>query len=296
MENHFSFLVVGETQETTEGGASDFKRYIGLAGCYVLAVNPTKEKLDELQGYESSAPVYTGEDDNGKYADVMFLIKTDPDTNHGIEAIQRAYFRVRARAAKNADGTKTQVIDQYGNAAWIPTDAANNGVKPDNIQKLDQFRIAADGEAALVEFLKKFLRVPDAYDYINGSYVKKDKEEADKGQFKLEDIKNLFNGDFSEINKAIQYRPNNKIKLLWGVQTKDGKMTQKICTAEKLMLSNMANATALAKLESNLADAKSRGKFANIEYKVQELQEYTVEPTNLDKPAASSSAQDAMPW
>lgn len=294
-ENHFSFLAIGETQESTESGASEFKRYIGLAGCYVLAVNPTKEKLDELQGYESAAPVYTGEDEDGKYADVMFLIKTDPETNNGIEAIQRAYFRVRGRAAKNADGTKTQVIDQYGNVAWIPTDAANNGVKPDNIQKLDQFRIAADGEAALVDFLKKFLRVPDAYDYKNGSYVKKEKSEADKGVFGLEEIKNYFNGDFSEINKAIQLRPNNKIKLLWGVQTKDGKMTQKICTTEKLMVANNANSTAIAKLESELAGAKSRGKFANIEYKIQELQEYTVEPTNLDKPAASAS-QDDMPW
>lgn len=295
-ENHFSFLVVGKTQESTEGGSSDFKRYIGLASCHVLAVNPSKEKLDELQGYESTAPVYTGEDADGKYADIMFLVKTDPAVNNGIEVMQRAYFRVRARAAKNGDGTKTQVIDQYGNTAWLPTEDANNGTKPDNIQKLDKFRIAADGEAALIDFLKKFLNVPDAFNYVNGSWVKKEGAAADEGQLALENIKDLFNGNFKEILDAVAMRPNNKIKLLWGVQTKDGKMTQKICTTEKLMLANGANSTAIARLESQLADMKSRGKFANIEYKVQDLQEYTVEPTNLDKPVASSSAQDAMPW
>jgi len=63
-----------------------------------------------------------------------------------------------------------------------------------------------------------------------------------------------------------------------------------------MTLSNGAGSNALLKLEKTLSDAKNNGSFSNIEYKVQELAEYTVQPTNLEKPAESSDSSGDMPW
>lgn len=98
----------------------------------------------------------------------------------------------------------------------------------------------------------------------------------------------------SEIQEAIALQPNNKIKLLYGVRTTDdGKQYQAVCTREQMMLSNSAGANAIARLERDLTNAKNNGSFSNIDYRVQELQEYSVESTNLSTPTESVSA---MPW
>jgi hypothetical protein len=69
-----------------------------------------------------------------------------------------------------------------------------------------------------------------------------------------------------------------------------------VCTKGELVLGNAANANALAKLEKDLVNAKQNGAFQNIDYRIQELQEWSVEPTNLEKPAQNSDLPfDANP-
>ena len=296
-ENHYSFLAIGKTQESTEA-TEGFKRYVGLAGSHVLAVCPKKAKLDELMGFESqSEPEYLKEDDQGKQAIITFIVRTDPETNNGIEITNKATIILRPTPAYNKDQSKVQVIDQYGNFTWADTEVAKAGGKIEHATKLDKYRMACVGECALVDFLKKYLVVPDAYDYKNGAWVKKENGKAEEGLFGLEHLKDYFKGDFSEIAEAIALQPNNKIKLLYGVKTNDeGKQYQTICTREQMTLSNGAGSNALLKLEKTLSDAKNNGSFSNIEYKVQELAEYTVQPTNLEKPAESSDSSGDMPW
>ena len=299
-KNAVSFLVIGKTQESKEA-SEGFKRYVGLASSHILAVNPKKEELDELMGFESqNEPEYIKEDDQGKMAIINFIVRTDPDTNNGIEITNRATITLRATPAYNKDKTKVQVIDQYGNFTWADTEVANAGGKIEHAQKLDKYRIACVGECALVDFLKKYLGVPDAYDYKNGSWVKKENGKAEEGIFSLEKLKDYFKGDFSEIREAIALQPNNKIKLLYGVRTNDGKQYQAVCTREQLMLNNGAGANAIAKLEKDLANAKNHGSFSTTEYKVQELQEYDVQPTDLSEPSGAKGSEDSgsseLPW
>ena len=292
--NSFSFLVIGKTQESKEV-SEGFKRYVGLASSYVLAVNPKKAQLDTIMGYESQIePEYIKEDESGKQAIITFIVKTDPESNNGIEIISRASFVLRPTPAYNKDQTKVQVIDQYGNYTWADTEIAKTGAKIEHAQKLDKYRMAFVGECALVDFLKKYLNVPDAYDYKNGTWVKKENGKSEEGLFGFEKAKDIFKGDFSEIQEAIALQPNNKIKLLYGVRTTDdGKQYQAVCTREQMMLSNSAGANAIARLERDLTNAKNNGSFSNIDYRVQELQEYSVESTNLSTPTESVSA---MPW
>ena len=300
-----SFLAIGKTQESKEA-SEGFKRYVGVGSTFVKGVQPTKKEIDEFFGFESQAePEYVKDGENGKEAHITFLLQTDPETCNGIELKTRAMFTLRATPAYNRDQTKVQVIDQYGNYTWVDTEDAKAGkaiTHNGNPAKIDtKYRMACVGECDLVAFLKKYLCVPDAFNYVNGTWMKK--EDADDYKFALENIKDYFKGDFKELKEAIALQPNNKIKMLYGVRTNDeGKQYQAVCTRGELILPNAASANALTKLEKDLVNAKQNGAYQNTDYRVCELQEWD---TNLDKPAsdtgdmpfdAPSADNGGMPW
>jgi hypothetical protein len=269
----------------------------------VRGVNPSKKELDEFFGFESQAePEYVVDTDNGKEARITFLLEVDPAQTNGIELKTRAMFTLRATPAYNRDQTKVQVIDNYGNYTWANVDDAKAGNKllsADGKElKIDsKYRMACVGECDLVAFLKAYLCAEDVMKYVNGSWVKKDN--PDEYKFALEHIKDYFTGNFSEIKEALALRPNNKVKLLYGVRTTDeGKQYQAVCTRGELILRNSAGVNALTKLERDLANAKNNGAYQNTDYKVQELQEWTVEPTNLEQAPASadSGSSSELPW
>lgn len=297
----FSFLTIGKTQESTEA-SEGFKRYVGLASSYVLGVNPNKADLDKMMGFESqNEPEYTKDTDNGKEAHIHFIVKTDPETNNGIEIVNRAMFTLRNAPAYNRDQTKVQVIDGFGNYTWASVEDAKAGKvltsadgKPLKIDT--KYRMACVGECDLVAFLKAYLCVADAFNYINGSWVKKDN--PDEYTFSLEHVKDYFNGDFSELKEAIALQPNNKVKLLYGVRTtEDNRQYQAVCTKGELILRNSSGSNAVAKLEKDLVNAKQNGAYASTDFRVQELTEWSVEPTNLETPEASDSGSSSqMPW
>lgn len=281
------FLVVSKTQESTE--AQDFKRYIGVGSTFVKGVQPTKKELDEFFGYDAQEPEYVVDTDNGKEVRITFLLQTDPEVCNGIELKSRAMFSLRATPAYNKDETKVQVIDKYGNYTWVDAQLAKSGGTLPQSAAIDQshYRMAAYGECDLVAFLKKFLGVPNSLKYTNGVWVLTDN--AEDGLFGLEHIKDYFKGDFSELKEALKLQPNNKVKLLYGIKTKDdGKQMQSVCTRGEMILRNNAGTNAIAKLEKDLASAKNAGSFSNIDYRVQELQEWDVKPTNLDKPVSDT--------
>jgi len=302
-----AFLAIGKTQESKESGEGGFKRYVGVGSTFVKCVQPTKKEIDEFFGFESQAePEYVKDTENGKEAHITFLIQTDPAANNGIELKARAMFTLRQAPDYNRDQTKVRVIDQYGNYTWANVEDAKVGKAlvgaNGNPQKIDtKYRMACVGECDLIGFLKKYLCVPDAFNYVSGTWVKKDN--AAECVFALEHIKDYFKGDFKELKEAIALQPNNKVKLLYGVRTTDeGKQYQAVCTRGELILSNAANANALTRLEKSLVNAKQNDVYQNIDYRVCELQEWTVEPTNLEKPSQDSdlpfgeSSSDAMPW
>lgn len=299
--NHFSFLTIGKTQESKEASES-FKRYVGYGASKILAYNPTKEKLDEIMGYESaSAPEYVKEENGEKVAYIHFIVETDPELCNGIDIKNKAVFVLRAKPALSSNGETVQVIDDFGNYAKMNyEDAKAHKPLPGNY-KIDQtgYRIACVGEVDLTVFLKKFLNVPNSLDYTNGVWTLK-KDAKENAMFKLTNIKDYFKGDFSEIKEALAYQPNNKIKLLYGVRTSDeGKQYQAICTNADLILKNNATANDFAKAEKDLTGSKNAGKYSNIEYKVQDLAEYDVQPTNLDAPSGAKGSEDSgsdMPW
>lgn len=303
INNSYAFLAIGKTQESKE--TTGFKRYVGVASSFVIAVNPTKKELENIYDREiANDPEYIVDTDNGKEARITFIVKTDPKTNNGIEMVNRAMFTLRNAPAYSNDKTKVQVIDKYGNVTWANTEDAKAGKKLYSANgkelKIDSsYRMACVGEADLIGFLKAYLCVGDAFNYVNDSWVKKDN--ADDFLFSLEHIKDYFKGDFSEIKDAIALQPNNKVKLLYGVRTTDeGKQYQTIATRFGMVLHNNAGSKALERLERDLNYAKDNGSYATTEFKVQELSEYTVNPTDLSSAESTDStseeADSDMPW
>lgn len=306
INNSYVFLAIGKTQESTE--TQEFKKYVGVGSSYVVAVNPTKKELEEIYGHEmANDPEYVVDTDNGKEARITFIVKTDPSICNGIEITNRVMFTLRNAPAYNKDQSKVQVIDKYGNTTWANTEDAKAGKKLFSTTgkelKIDSsYRMACVGEADLIGFLKAYLNVGDAFNYVNDSWVKKDN--ADDFLFGLEHIKDYFSGNFSEIKDAIALQPNNKVKLLYGVRTKDdGKQYQTVATRNGMVLLNSAGSKALDKLEKDLANAKNAGSYASTDFRVQPLAEYSVEPTDLSTaPTTSTDGQGSeasmgdMPW
>jgi len=300
-----SFLTIGKTQESTET-ASRFKKYVGVGSTFIKGVQPTKKELDEFFGYESQGePEYVVDTENGKEVRINFLLQTDPEQCNGIEMKSRAMIVLRNVPDYNRNQTKVRIIDQYGNYVWANVKDAKAGKVllngNDNPARIDtKYHMACVGECDLVDFLKTYLCVDNVFNYVNGTWVKKDNPQ--QYAFALEHIKDYFSGNFSELKEAISLQPNNKVKLLYGVRTTDNnKQYQMVCTNGQMVLRNSAGINALSKLEKDLANAKQSGVFQNIIYKVQELQEYTVEPTNLENPsdlpfAESSTNPVEIPW
>ena len=301
MNNSYSFLAIGKTQESTE--TVEFKKYVGVGSSFVVAVNPTKKTLEEIYGHEiANVPDYVVDTDNGKEARLTFIVKTDPSVCNGIELISRMMFTLRNAPAYNQDKTKVQVIDKYGNSTWANTEDAKAGKKlfsKDGKElKIDSsYRMACVGEVELIGFLKAYLCIGDAFNYVNGSWVIK--PNAEDYVFGLEHIKDYFSADFSEIRDAIALQPNNKVKLLYGVRTTDeGKQYQTIATRLNMILPNSAGSRAIERLANELSRAKSAGSYANTDFRVQELAEYTVEATDLSSSSATTDSETSsdMPW
>ena len=303
INNSYSFLAIGKTQESSE--TQEFKRYVGVGSSFVVAVNPTKKELEAIYGREmANEPEYVVDTDNGKEARISFVVKTDPNVCNGIEIINRAMFTLRNAPAYNRDQTKVQVIDKYGNTTWADTEVAKAKGKVltangNDAKIAPDYRMACVGEADLIEFLKPYLGVGDAFNYVNGSWVLKEGS-LDDYLFGLEHIKDYFTGDFSEIKEALALQPNNKVKLLYGVRTADdGKQYQAVITRHGFVLPNYAGSRAFERLEKELARAKENGSFASTELKVQELAEYNVTPTDLSNvpvETGTESGSGDMPW
>lgn len=319
-KNTWSFLTIGQTQQSSN---VEFKRYIGLGTSYPIALNPTKAQLEEIFGRELNyEPEYYGVDEETgtKWARLDFIMKLDPEKYGDTNTITHATFTIRNEKYVNKDNTKVRVIDKFGNSVWATNEEANDHKKLFNPngseQKIADYRIARKGEPELCDFLRKLINTPDAFDYNNGVWALKNlknaadltKEEAmdDKVltyescmiSFDKNDFENIFKGDVSFLWEFIKDRiekENLRVTLMYGISTNnEGKQRQVVCTGYDMMLRKKYNAKALQNLEKNLVNAKSHGLYASTEYRICELQEWTVEPTNLE--AAASTESNSIDW
>lgn len=290
----------------------EFKRYIGVAPMFIKAVNPSKAEHEELFETElEEAPVYTStksDNDGNEFQTARISVVFKPDTEKigfDMPLVTMALF-LENRPRYNADKTKVQVIDKYGNTGWPTIEEAKahatilkNKNGEDYNSNLDKdYRPAFVGEEDLMNFVKTYLNIPNrlTYDRDFKTWGPNTKVKAEECECRFDNLAAVFKGDFSEIKDALGFQPTNKVKVLLGVRTdaESGKLYQAVYT--KKFLSNAAtNYSSLDKeIQDMIANAAANGRTLTTEYDVNAVHEYIVAPTQFT-PATTTESSD-MPF
>ena len=302
-------MAVSKGNVSTE--AVEIKKYVGIGAVTVIGVNPTKAEIKELMGYEpKEEPTYVGTSEiDGKqvnFARIDFIVKTDAEKT-GIEYVGRMTYFIRNQYRKGSQSGKYMVIDDYNNTAWGTEEdiKAGNQIMYSNgpAKIIGKYRPAYVGEYELMNFIRQFLcigsaRETNGYDYINGSWVEKKGDELKDCEcsFTSEEIQQMFKGNFSCVKDAIALQPTNKVKVLFGIRTNEGKEFQDIYTSYVLRNS----ASSYSKLQEKIEESKAAGGLSDRIYDYfEDLKEYKVEATDLaEAPAAADpfAAAAQTPW
>lgn len=264
----------------------EIKRYMGIAPVYVLSVNPNKAELSKLFNTDiKEEPVYiTTQEVEGKQIKnlrVEFIVKTDPNVSNGIEFITRIPLFIRGEYYYNKDKTKVQIIDKYARTAWATIEEVKNKAIPmyaSGPANIDQdYRPAYRGEEELTNFIKAYLNIDDVMRYVDNKWVMTDNPELCEAR--LNNIPELFKGNFTEIREAIALQPTNKVKVMFGVKTNENN-AQYQAVFNRLFLKNSSRN--YNRMERELKTAKDNGAYADTQFLVGELREAKIEATNFN--------------
>lgn len=228
-------MAFGQGKVSNENTGGGFKRYVGVASVKVVAVNPTMEEWNKITGGSmTKEPEYISTNTEGvKQARITLLLQTDPKKTIGdIDAIIPVTFWFRRLPIQGTQSGKYQIIDKYGRTAWATKEEVDakkipqyaNG--PANIDA--DYRLVVQGEEAFTNFLKAHLNIP-TFSYTNKQGVVVNHPNPSECEARLDGIKKIFEGDFSEIKAILAYQPDNYSKMLFGVKTtEDGKEYQDV--------------------------------------------------------------------
>lgn len=280
----------------------EIKRYIGIAPVYVLAVNPNKAELEKLYNTTiDKEPEYLGEVevDGNKIPNVRidFIIKTDAPRSNNIDFTSKVSFFIRKEYCYNRDKSKVQVIDKYGETAWVTVEQAKNKEIPvysNGPAKIDKdYRPCFRGEENLIKFIRTYLGIPRVYTYNREDNSWNMRSNPSESEGRLDKILDYFNGDFSELKSIIALQKENKIKVMFGVRkTDDGKMYQTVFT-EEFASNNTKNYN---NIDKELQNRLSNGAYSTTEFCVCDLKEYVVEATDFTSTNTNKGSENSTPW
>lgn len=280
----------------------EIKRYIGIAPVYVLAVNPNKAELEKLYNTTmDKEPEYLGEVevDGNKIPNVRidFIVKTDAPRSNNIDFTSKVSFFIRKEYCYNRDKSKVQVIDKYGETAWVTVEQAKNKEIPvysNGPAKIDKdYRPCFRGEENLIKFIRTYLGIPRVYTYNRDDNSWNMRSNPSESEGRLDKILDYFNGDFSELKSIIALQKENKIKVMFGVRkTDDGKMYQTVFT-EEFASNNTKNYN---NIDKELQNRLSNGAYSTTEFCVCDLKEYVVEATDFTSTNTNKGSEDSTPW
>lgn len=204
----------------------DSKKYSGVASVNILAVNPDNAKLRSF-GWnipaDAAEPEYSKEivkEDHSveKRARVRFMVQIQDLPDKPIIPLD---FWIRPEATFNSDKSKGKIIDAFGRTAWgtkeeikagkIPTYSSG----PASIS--NNYALCHVGEEELVTFLLKYLNVTPLQVFQNGVFV----PSKNPGKLTIDNWQKICDGDVTEIIEYISLQPDNKVKIILGIQEGD---------------------------------------------------------------------------
>lgn len=280
-------MAFGKVAQSTE--AVEIKRYIGVAPVKVLAVNPDKATLEKYFNTTlENEPAYTGNNEGIKYARIDFLVQTDAE-KCGVDMITRLSFYIRDEKRYNRDKTKIQVIDEYGRTAWVTADEFKEKRIPiysnGNVANIsNNYRACRNGEEYLTNFVRTYLNIPNVMRYVNNTWVMI--ENPADAECRFDNIKDWFDGKFTDIKDINTLMPENKVKVLFGVKNaENGNQYQDFYN--RMFLSN--GTSRYERLQKDVTTSLQNGSYPNTEFEICAIKEYVVNAT----PIADSN--DAAP-
>ena len=280
-----------------------FSKYTGVGTVEVLGVNPTLAELNKIYDKEfTEEPKYLDKDSDG--ADrirIDFYFKTDAEKHLNadktpLDLISKVSIYLTNKPFISKDGSKMQVIDVYGNTAWVtPEELAAKAIPQysNGPATIAEYRQAYMGEENLIKFLKAYININQAttWDKVTKTVKWKDAAELEDCKASLDHIADYFKGNISELKDIVASQPKNRVKVLFGIRTQnDGTMYQ--CVYNN-MFSKTSNTNAANNFKKDVEDNKSRNGIPNEEYTFDELHEYSVKATNFEAPKAASTE---VPW
>ena len=270
---------------------AEYPKYTGITPCSLVALNPDRSTLEEMgiSVYEDPMYIKTREIDGQNVREALVTIYLKPEgkirgKNVNIRPI-RLTFSILDKLFYNKDQTKVQIIDKYGNTAWATVEeykekkipVYKNGQSA-NIDK--DYHAAYMGEAMLIKFIKAFLDLDDWKIYSNEQQCYVEHPNLSLCEASLDNINNLFQGDFSEIAYCLGSQPNNYVKCLLGVRySVEGNCYQTIFPYH--FMKNRARK--IDDFNKELNSIVERGGEQHSDYIVGELQEFNTTPTNIQE-------------
>ena len=283
-----------------EAGTLTKRLFVGVENFHVTAVNPTMAELNAMGIRATEEPVYYG--------------KADRDFGQGVKPYE--YFNIRAfldnkdvanpiktqvqytvyKDVQEASTGKVSVINRYGGTTWLEREALETGVLPNNMQWFvtDGMRESYRGEGNLIFFVKALRNLPN----VNKNTSKQDKEKG-VAMFTLEDLDNMFAGNFKDIRKIILDSSDQKVGFMLGVNMADGKYYQTLYT--RMPLKPYVRATnATQYIVENIRKAQAAGSYSTIYFDLDDTQLKEFDPSSIvvDQTVTSGSndADDDLPF
>lgn len=276
-------MALSAGKQTTEGGS--FKMYVGLTPIGCKYVCPNKEQLSQIFGREWTKDTnYIKTSEDGiQQVNLMFPLTVENKVNgEDVKFTVLQTISIWNAPRLKSDGSKFQVVDKWGNFSWVTEEEFNNHTTPlsNSGKKLkidaSNWRKAYRGEENLMKFLKPRLNINDAFEYKNNEWSLK--SDTSNSECRLDEIAKYFQGDFSEIQNALNIMPENKVKGYVYVDEYEGKQRQAIAREYVNLASNKYGD--LEKEIENINNNKGT-KFTLCEFK-----EYVVESTQFSQSTA----------
>lgn len=273
-------MKIGKTAQVEER-IFDNNFYVGYDSFVVLAINPTKEELAKIYGttadrlkdqiyVNESAQVINakGEETQGREVSIKVYVKCVNQVN-GKDFINCIKFKVKEGIFIGQTTGKHQVIDDYGQTAWVTEEEFKNKTIPvfsnGNKANIGKYRHTYRGEAELVAFIRNWLGFPDpiireGYDpntkkFSSIRWREGEELEACEFSFEIAEWKEIFKGNFKILQDLLKGHEAFQFKGFTGISSKDNQDYQ---IMSRTTLRNDASTNQIKKVSAELIDLSDR--------------------------------------
>lgn len=300
--NSTVFMAFNKAVEVKE--SKGFKLYQGIAPVRVLAVNPSKVELEKLYGTElSKEPNYDGEYEGVKTKRIDFIIETLSSDKCLVEdnVVTKVSFNLYNQLRYNGDKTKVEVINLYGETAWIPVEDAKSGKTPDNMKWYDttEMHPMYRGEAELTTFIRALLNISNRQFKNKNTGNWENIKDITMAEGNLSKVKDYFKNDLSELKDCIKLAPENRVLVAFGVRvTDDNKSYQTVYNGRVSTFRGSLSPSTGEWIMKDIDERKANGGLKNEEFSPNLLTEWTIKPSDVAAEMAKQPADDTsdLPW